>query len=331
MKRTRNETISMPAGMHRIQITMSFPLRWVNSYILTEPDDKVSIVDPGPRTAGTEQEWHDALAELGLTFQDIHQIVLTHHHPDHLGLSGWMQQMTGVPVLMSARSRQEADYMWGPEASIDERLPEYYRIHGMPEYKTVEIKEHMRTFISQITPLPEVTRIADGETLRMGGKTWIAVETGGHAPGHLSFYAPESREILCGDAVLPQISPNISLQPGSDPEPLQSYMQGLTRLNALTVERAYPGHRNPFTRFTERTTELLAHHEERLAKLSERLQQSQAHAYDICLHLFGDRLETHQLRFAMSETLAHLQELIRRGLAIETQEPDGIIYFQYHQ
>lgn len=177
-KRTRNETISMPAGMHRIQITMSFPLRWVNSYILTEPDGKVSIVDPGPRTAETEQEWNDALAELGLTFQDIHQIVLTHHHPDHLGLSGWMQQMSGVPVLMSARSRQEAEYMWGPEASIDERLPEYYRIHGMPEYKTVEIKEHMRTFISQITPLPEVTLIADGETLRMGGKTWIAVETG---------------------------------------------------------------------------------------------------------------------------------------------------------
>ncbi|CAI6082957.1 Hydroxyacylglutathione hydrolase [Paenibacillus sp. JJ-100] len=331
MKRTRAEQLTMPEGMHRIQITMSFPLRWVNSYILTEPDGKVTLVDPGPRTAETEQEWRDALEGLGLTLQDIHQIVLTHHHPDHLGLSGWMQQMSGVPVLMSARSQEEADYMWGPGAIIAERLPEYYRTHGMPEYKTVEIKEHMHTFISQITPLPEVTHIADGDQLQMGGKTWIAVETGGHAPGHLSFYAPESREILCGDAVLPQISPNVSLQPGSDPEPLLSYMDGLTRLNKLTVERAYPGHRNPFTRFTERTAELLAHHEERLAKLSERLQDSPAHAYDICLHLFGERLGTHQLRFAMSETLAHLQELIRRDLARQVQQPDGIIYFQYHQ
>ena len=331
MKCTRAEQLPMPEGMHRIQITMSFPLRWVNSYILTEPEGKVTIVDPGPRTAETEKEWYDALKGLGLTLQDIHQIVLTHHHPDHLGLSGWMQQMSGVPVLMSARSQEEADYMWGPGATIAERLPEYYRTHGMPEYKTVEIKEHMNTFISQITPLPEVTHIADGDTLQMGGKVWIAVETGGHAPGHLSFYAPESREILCGDAVLPQISPNVSLQPGSDPEPLQSYMDGLNRLNKLTVERAYPGHRNPFTRFTERTAELLAHHEERLAKLSERLQDSPAHAYDICLHLFGERLGTHQLRFAMSETLAHLQELIRRDLARQVQQPDGIIYFQYHQ
>ena len=331
MKRTRAEQLPMPEGMHRIQITMSFPLRWVNSYILTEPEGKVTIVDPGPRTAETEKDWYDALKGLGLTLQDIHQIVLTHHHPDHLGLSGWMQQMSGVPVLMSARSQEEADYMWGPGATIAERLPEYYRTHGMPEYKTVEIKEHMNTFISQITPLPEVTHIADGDTLQMGGKVWIAVETGGHAPGHLSFYAPESREILCGDAVLPQISPNVSLQPGSDPEPLQSYMDGLNRLNKLTVERAYPGHRNPFTRFTERTAELLAHHEERLAKLSERLQDSPAHAYDICLHLFGERLGTHQLRFAMSETLAHLQELIRRDLARQVQQPDGIIYFQYHQ
>ncbi|WP_342552564.1 MBL fold metallo-hydrolase [Paenibacillus sp. FSL R7-0652] len=330
MKRIRTEELSMPAGMHRIKITMSFPLRWVNSYILTEPDGKVTIVDPGPRTAETEQEWHEALAGLGLTLQDIHQIVLTHHHPDHLGLSGWMQQLTGVPVLMSARSREEANYMWGPGASIEVRLPEYYLLHGMPQCKTTEIKEHMQTFLSQITPLPEVTLAADGEIVRMGGKAWIAVETGGHAPGHLSFYAPESKEILCGDAVLPQISPNISLQPGSDPEPLQSYMDSLHRLNALAVERAYPGHRNPFTRFTERTAELLAHHEERLAKLTERLRESPANAYSICLYLFGDRLGTHQLRFAMSETLAHLQELIRRGVARQEQQPDGIIYF-YHQ
>lgn len=329
MKRTRTESLSMPEGMHRVQITMSFPLRWVNSYILTGPDGKVSIIDPGPRTAETEQEWHEALAGLGLTFQHIHQIVLTHHHPDHLGLSGWMQQMSGAPVRMSARSQQEADYMWGTEASIGETLPEYYLLHGMPQHKTVEVKEHMKTFISQITPLPEVTIIADGETVHMGGKAWVAVETGGHAPGHLSFYAPESREILCGDAVLPQISPNISLQPGSDTEPLLSYLDGLRRLSTFTVERAYPGHRNPFTRFTERTIELLAHHEERLGKLTERMQEGPAHAYDICLHLFGDRLGTHQLRFAMSETLAHLQELIRRGLAGQVQQADGIIYFQH--
>lgn len=326
MKRTRTEELSMPEGMHRIRITMSFPLRWVNSYILTEPNGKVSIIDPGPRSAGTEQEWREALAERDLTFEDVHQIVLTHHHPDHLGLSGWMQQMSGAPVLMSARSRQETDFMWGTGASIEERLPEYYLLHGMPQQKTVEIKEHMRTFISQITPLPKVTIIVDGDTIHMGGKAWIAVETGGHAPGHLSFYAPESKEMLCGDAVLPQISPNISLQPDSDPEPLQSYMDGLKRLNALEVERAYPGHRNPFTRFAERTIELIAHHEERLGKLTERLQESPAHAYDICLYLFGDRLGIHQLRFAMSETLAHLQELIRRGLARQEQQPEGIIY-----
>lgn len=113
MKRTRTESLSMPEGMHRIQITMSFPLRWVNSYILTEQDGEVSIIDPGSRTAETEQEWHEALAGLGLTFQHIHQILLTHHHPDHLGLSGWMQQMSGAPVLMSARSRQEDRFYVG--------------------------------------------------------------------------------------------------------------------------------------------------------------------------------------------------------------------------
>lgn len=325
MKRT--EEICIPEGMHRVKITMSFPLRWVNSYVLSEPDGTITIIDPGPRNSETEQEWIDALAGLGLTFGDIRQIVLTHHHPDHLGLSGWMQQLTGAPVRMSTRSRQEADVMWGPEASMNTILPDYYSLHGMPEDKTEQMYEHMEAFTSQITPLPNVTPIEDGEWLGMGGKQWVAVETGGHAPGHLSFYAPESMEILCGDAVLPQISPNISLQPGSDPQPLLSYMEGLHRLGTLNVRQAYPGHRNPFATFTERTVHLLAHHEERLQKMTERIQESPAKAYDICVYMFGNRLGTHQLRFAMSETLAHLQELIRREVVQQEQQSDGYILF----
>ncbi|MGG4479131.1 MBL fold metallo-hydrolase [Paenibacillus illinoisensis] len=326
MKRT--EAISMPEGMHRLQITMSFPLRWVNSYVLYDADGRITVVDPGPRNQGTEQEWQEALTNLGLSFQDIGQIVLTHHHPDHLGLSGWMQQKSGAPVRMSARSRQEADYMWGPGATIDRVLPEYYRQHGMPDEKTVQIAEHMKGFVSQITPLPEVTFIEDGEWLDMGSKRWVAIETGGHAPGHLSFYAPESREMLCGDAVLPQISPNISLQPGSDDQPLLSYLQGLHRLGSLDVEKAYPGHRNPFSHFTDRTSHLLAHHEERLQKMDEHIAERPSNGYDVCVSLFGDRLGTHQLRFAMSETLAHLQELIRRGHIVQEQRADESFFFK---
>ncbi|PQP81039.1 MBL fold metallo-hydrolase [Paenibacillus sp. PCH8] len=314
--------------MYRVKVTMSFPLRWVNSYVLSEPDGGITIVDPGPRNPGTEQEWYDTLEGLGLTFGDIRQIVLTHHHPDHLGLSGWMQQMTGAPVRMSTRSRQEADVMWRPQSSMSTTLPDYFGRHGMPEDMTGQMHEHMKTFISQITPLPGITPIEDGEWLDMGGKQWVAVETGGHAPGHISFYAPEFLEILCGDAVLPQISPNISLQPGSDPQPLQSYMEGLHRLGGLHVKQAYPGHRNPFSTFTERTVQLLAHHEERLQKMTEQLREHPANAYDLCVHMFGNRLGTHQLRFAMSETLAHLQELIRREVAKQEQQPDGTFYFQ---
>ncbi|WP_440112126.1 MBL fold metallo-hydrolase [Paenibacillus sp. QZ-Y1] len=326
MKRT--EAISMPEGIHRIQITMSFPLRWVNSYMLSAPDGTLTIVDPGPRSPETEQEWHEALASFGLTLQDISQIVLTHHHPDHLGLSGWMQQKTGAPVRMSTRSQLEADYMWGPEATINTVLPAYYSSHGMPEDKTEQIREHMEGFDSQITPLPDVTPIEDGEWLEMGGKKWVAVETGGHAPGHLSFYAPESMEILCGDAVLPQISPNISLQPGSDAQPLLLYMEGLHRLGGLEVNLAYPGHRNPFAHFNERTVHLLAHHEERLQKMVERIREAPASGYDICVFMFGNRLGTHQLRFAMSETLAHLQELKRRELVQQEQQADGTFFFR---
>ncbi|WP_145409231.1 MBL fold metallo-hydrolase [Paenibacillus xylanexedens] len=323
----RSEAITMPEYIHRVKITMSFPLRWVNSYVLSESDGTITIVDPGPRSSETELEWQEALSNLGLSFQSISQIVLTHHHPDHLGLSGWLQQKTGAPVRMSSRSMKEAEYMWGQNATINVVLPEYYGQHGMPADKTKQIHEHMESFDSQITPLPEITPIEDGEWLQMGSQRWLAVETGGHASGHLSFYSPESREILCGDAVLPQISPNVSLQPGSDTQPLLSYMEGLHRLGALDVERAYPGHRNPFLHFNERTVNLLTHHEERLQKMAERVAEAPVSAYHLCIFMFSDRLSTHQLRFAMSETLAHLQELIRRGIVVQQEQSEGMFLF----
>lgn len=323
----RSETIPLPKGMHRIQISMSYPLRWVNSYVLLETDGGATIIDPGPRTPETEQEWAEALEGLGLSFADIRQVVLTHHHPDHLGLSGWMQEKSGAPVRMSKRSHQEAETMWGEDATMDAVLPAYFGSHGMPGDKVEQLGEHMKSFHAQVTPLPKITFVADGEWLDMGGKRWTAVETGGHAPGHLSFYAPETKELLCGDAVLPQISPNVSLQPGSDPEPLATYIAGLHRLGALDVTVAYPGHRNPFAAFAERVSYLLTHHEERLKKMAERIREGDARAYDLCIWMFSDRLGTQQLRFAMGETLAHLQELVSRGIVKQKQLSEGEFVF----
>ncbi|MDU4698473.1 MAG: MBL fold metallo-hydrolase [Paenibacillus sp.] len=313
----------------RVPISMAPPLRRVNSYVL-RGDEGITIIDPGPRTDETEAEWRAAWQELGIVPRDIRQIVLTHHHPDHYGLAGYLQEVTGADVLMSPRAYEETQLMWGEGSQMNEKLPELFRQHGMPESWYSQLPEHLDGFVAQVRPAPEVTFLREEEPVWMGGRAWLPIETAGHAPGHLSFYNAEQKLMFCGDAVLPQISPNVSYLPGSDPQPLQSFLDSLVKLSAYEVETAYPGHRNPFDYFGERIRLLLQHHEERLQRIEGMLRERPQTAFDVCVALFGTELGIHQMRFAMAETMAHLVELVRQERAAEqanAEAADDIIRF----
>lgn len=309
----------------QVKIAMSYPLRWVNSY-LVGGSSGWSIVDPGPRSADNEQAWQQVLETLDIPLSAIRSIVLTHHHPDHYGLSGWFQQQGGMPVWISERALAEANRSWSPGNTAAFDLVHLFVSHGMPEEITSQLPAHLDSFVPQVVPRPEVTLIQPGQSLEIGDRLWKTIETSGHAAGHISFYQPEQRLMLCGDAVLPQISPNISLVPGSDPSPLESYLIGLRQLGRYEVDLAYPGHRRPFTHFRDRTEKLLLHHEERLQAMEDRIRDQPRTGYEVCSSLFNNELTLHQLRFAMSETLAHLVELERLGRAVR-QERDGIMTF----
>ncbi|WP_068783154.1 MBL fold metallo-hydrolase [Paenibacillus phocaensis] len=306
----------------RVPISMAPPLRQVNSYVL-RGDEGITILDPGPRTEETIREWQAAWQDLRISPRDVTQIVLTHHHPDHYGLAGYLQEVTGAAVFMSPRAYEETRLMWGEDSRMHEALPELFRRHGMPQSWHGQLPSHLHGFVNQVTPAPEVTFLREGEPIRMGGRAWRPIETAGHAPGHLSFYDPERKLLFCGDAVLPQISPNVSFLPGSDPQPLQSFLDSLVKLSAYEVATAYPGHRRPFDYFAERVRLLLQHHEERLLRIEGLLRERPQTAFEVCAALFGTELGIHQMRFAMSETLAHLVELVRQGRAEEQAPGDG--------
>ncbi|CAH0119175.1 MULTISPECIES: MBL fold metallo-hydrolase [unclassified Paenibacillus] len=312
----------------QVKIPLPFSLRWVNSYVV-RGSGGYTLIDPGLHTEDAVQAWRKAMAELGLAFSDIEQIVLTHYHPDHYGLAGWFQRETGAPVWMSRIGCEHAQMMWGPEQTMTSRLHALYVRHGMEKSVSDQIIPHMDGFLPLVSPHPLEVRYIDagtGQSFRIGDRHWLLVTAPGHAAGHLCFYDAETREMFCGDQVLPQISPNVSYLPGSDPSPLESFLESLRSLRHYEVERAYPGHRNPFTNFQERVGELLAHHESRLNDTMELLCEPQT-AYQVCVALFGKRLTIHQIRFAMSETLAHLIELKRLD-RIREEERDGQIVFR---
>lgn len=298
----------------QIPIPMAPPLRYVNSYLL-RGENGYTLIDPGPRTAEAERKWEEVWDSLRIRPSEINSIVLTHHHPDHFGLSGYLQRLTGADVLMSRQGHQEALRMWEESREMNGKLPAWFLENGLPPEIVSQLPAHLESFFPQVTPMPNVSYIADSETFALGGFRWKAVETGGHASGHLSFYNGAERMILCGDAVLPQISPNISMYPGGDDRPLHTFLESLRKLDTYDVNTAFPGHRQTFDYFHDRIEALLSHHEDRLQKIYNLLEGGPLNAYEVCLALFGGKLSIHQMRFAMSESLAHLAELVRRNQA----------------
>lgn len=309
-------------GIIRVKVPVPFPLQYVNSYIL-QGSKGITILDPGLHTDAAEEVWKSVLQELGIAPQQIKRVVLTHHHPDHYGLAGWMQELTGCEVFMSAAARESAERLWGESETMTELLSALFTEHGLPTDKQGQMKEHMRGFIPLVSPHPTVKFLAEGDVWHAGDLSFQTITVSGHAYQHLVFIDERRRLMFCGDHVLPRITPNISYLPGEDRDPLHSFLQGLDRLTAWEVDTVFLGHRDPFHHLQQRIAEIEQHHEQRLQQLTDLLVTPQT-AYELCLTLFGDKLSIHQLRFAMSEIIAHLIYLEKRGyISSKPRTSDG--------
>ncbi|WP_199618406.1 MBL fold metallo-hydrolase [Paenibacillus alkalitolerans] len=293
-------------GLFQIKVPLPFPLQWVNAYAIRGKDGW-TVVDPGLHTPQAEQRWEQSAQAVGMDWDAVQFVVLTHHHPDHYGMAGWFQNRTGAAVYASADACSQAQRLWGDGAgeTADQTLEMFIR-HGLPEDKVMPMREHLSGFIDMVSPQPaNMAHIDPGSAIRLGDDEYEAVLTEGHASGHLSFLNRDTRRIFCGDHVLPGITPNVSLLPYGDQNPLRTYLQALEAAESLPVSVALPGHREPFNHFAQRCAAIRKHHDERLERIAE-MRKRHADAYSLCAAMFGSRLSVHQLRFALSETIAHI-------------------------
>lgn len=320
MKVISPSVTSLENGWLQVKVPLPFSLKWVNSYLIAD-EQGWTLIDPGLRTDDTIDFWVDTLAVCGIDWGHIKAIVLTHHHPDHYGLAGWFQQQTGAAVFLSQVALDCAERLWADNETFSQELTDAFLQHGLALELTEEMRGHMQSFRAKVSPQPQpqlINILQAGQLFRMGGLDWEMIGGAGHAPGHLSFYNHDSGMLICGDQVLPDISPNIGWMPGADPDPLGSYLSSLQGMLPLEVSMAYPGHRNPFQPFKKRIEELLEHHERRLLEMVELFGNEDKSAFEICELLFSTRLRgnAHQLRFALAETIAHILQLEKRGLVV---------------
>jgi glyoxylase-like metal-dependent hydrolase (beta-lactamase superfamily II) len=309
-----------------VPLPLPFALNSVNAYLIRDGAGW-AVVDAGLHTPAGEAAWRAALDELGAAPGAITRVLLTHFHPDHFGMAGWLQALSGAPVLMAPREIALARALWGkPDAVQDPMVPHYAR-HGAPPEVVAAIEATVAELRACTRPHPALTPLHPGSTLRVGGRLLEAIEAPGHSDGQLIFYDRADRLVLCGDHVLTKITPHIGLWPESEPDPLGRYLASLAALRGLDVRLALPGHKALIADWAGRIDELARHHDERLAAMRA-AAGSGATAYEVARCVFPvERFTVHELRFAIAETIAHLELLAARG-ALRREEGAVVRYME---
>ncbi|MFF2455448.1 MBL fold metallo-hydrolase [Peribacillus simplex] len=271
--------------------------------------EEIVLVDVGFPTEIAKKYWEEVLEELCIKPTDISKIILTHFHPDHTGLISWMQQKTGARVYMSDAEAQMIKTVFGGNTKQAEAIYELFGKHSVPEPLLTKVRENVLFFSNKVSPLPEIESFQETYIDSPGGR-WSVKTYGGHAEGHLCFYQNTQKIMLIGDVVLNKITPNISLWPNSDQNPLKSYFSTLYQLVDQDVSIAYPAHGTPIMNLAQRAKEIIEHHHERLTTILTILETNKL-AYEVTEKLFQQKkLTDHQWRFAIAETLAHLEYLV---------------------
>lgn len=294
------------------RITMPLPTRpgHVHAYLL----DGETLVDTGLGLPDAAERWAAALAGL-----EVGRIVVTHFHPDHVGAARDLAELTGAPVWQGVLDYEQCVQVWG-SPDWPTRIAAWFVANGVPGEVAGELLSVAEAYASFIrySPDPEPLRAGD----RVGA--WEVLELPGHADGHLALW--RDGELVAGDHLLGTISPAIGLYPESRPDPLGDYLASLEQTIALAPRIVYPGHGEPILNPAGRARELIAHHRERLDETAAALSDEPSSGYEVSLALFGADLGPTQRRFAVAETLSHLERLVVEGRAACGSDGGSVSY-----
>lgn len=326
------ELLTIMPGLRWWRVPMRGPLRHVNGYVLGEPGDAggLTVVDTGVNSDEGLAAWR-ALLDGPLAGERIARVLVTHMHPDHVGLAGWLCRRHDAPLMMTRGEWLYARMLTADRR--DETPPEmiaFWRAAGWDDEQVEAAKAWgWGNFARLVARLPlGFVRLVDGDTLRLGGGDWQVVVGSGHSPEHACLLDHERGVLIAGDQVLPRISSNVSLTV-SEPEgdPLGDWLASIARFRTLPDDLlVLPGHGDPFHGLHERLDALAAEHRERLDRLAERLAEP-ARAIDCFPSLFRRPIEGNTIGMATGEALAHLRRLEIEGRAVR-ESRDGIWWFR---
>ncbi len=325
------EAIQVAEGVLWMRLPLPMALDHVNIYALDDGDGW-TVIDTGLSSNKTRRIWQ-TLMDGPLAGKPIKRVVVTHHHPDHVGNAGWFQSDHGAELVTSRTSwlfarmlTLDVQETW-PQETLD-----FYRSTGMaPEVLNARMKDRPFNFSDTVYPMPlGFTRIQQDDVIRMGGRDWDVHMGNGHAPEHATFWSRDDNLVLSGDQILSSISPNLGVyatEPMADP--VSAWMEACERLQTLARpdHLVLGGHKLPFTGLPLRMKQLIENHHSALVRLLDHLDEPKA-AADCFLPLFKRTIREGEYGLALVEAVAHMNHLYHIDAVTRTQRADGAWLYQ---
>jgi glyoxylase-like metal-dependent hydrolase (beta-lactamase superfamily II) len=263
----------------------------------------------------------------------VKRVIVTHHHPDHVGLAGWFQSDLKAELWTTRTA-----WLFSRMLQLDEQaVPrqetlDFYISAGMDEAIFEERKsERPFNYADVVYPMPlGFKRIKQGDVIRVGGRDWEAHMGNGHAPEHLTLWSRDDNLVISGDQILPSISSNIGVY-ATEPEadPVADWMEACERLSqfARADQLVLGGHKLPFTGLPTRMRQLIENHHGALARLLDHLSEPRT-AAECFPSLFKRKIGKGEYGLALVEAIAHLNHLYHLGQVRRERRADGAWLWQ---
>ena len=303
----------LAGGIRRITCPLPTRPGHVHAYLLPGSDGW-TLVDTGIGLPDASERWAAELNGL-----EVVRILITHFHPDHVGAAADVAAVTGAPVHEGALDYSQCELVWG-NPHWPQRIADWFLSHGVPRESAEELIASGSVYAPFIRYQPDPVLVSEGE--RLDG--WELVAAPGHADGQLCLL--KEGVLVSADHLLGRISPTVGLWPESRLDPLGDFLGALARTIELEPTLALPGHGEPILDPVGRARELVEHHRKRLEATEAVLADLPRSGFEVSFDLFGRELKPAARRFAVAETLSHLERLVREERAVRVEDNGAVAW-----
>ena len=331
--------LEVAPGVKWLRMRLPFALDHINLWLLRDAlpgaQGEVqgwTVVDCCVSRDESKAQWEQIFADE-LEGLPILRVIVTHMHPDHIGLAYWLCERWNAPLWISAtdynaaRIGSQSSTGFGGASAAD-----FFASHGLSDPLYLEqIRGRANYYPGLVPRVPErFHRMMEGQVIAIGGRNWTCISGYGHAPEHIALSCAQAQVLISGDMILPRISTNVSVydvEPESNP--LALFLQSIDKFLPLHADTLIlPSHGKPFHGLHTRIAQLHAHHRDRLAEVLQACSAGPCSGADILPVMFKRPLDVHQTTFALGEAVAHLHTLWFEGKLKRLLGSDGIYRFQ---